>query len=291
MSQIQQADQPRPNQPPIQAPHAGGSASGSAARSFIDQLWELPDRRTVMLLSIGASFVFILLLTAIFPKDSYGAEILIDHSQFSHFPYPFTIQNLEHILFFIALGELFVRWRVSYREIRFARMHLLPEDQETVLQPADLAPIRRRVAHLFDQENGFLPSLIDLSILQFQSGRSIDQVVSVMNSSLELIEHRVDLRYGLIRYIAWLIPTVGFIGTVIALGGSLALVPKSGDLSIYAIAHSLSLGFNCTMVALMESAIVVFVLYLQQQREETALNLAGSYTLRNLINRLYAGAK
>ena len=95
----------------------------------------------------------------------------------------------------------------------------------------------------------------------------------------------------MIRYIAWLIPTVGFIGTVVALGGSLALVPKSGDLSIYAIAHSLSLGFNCTMVALMESAIVVFVLYLEQQREETALNLAGSYTLRNLINRLYAGAK
>jgi biopolymer transport protein ExbB/TolQ len=160
-----------------------------------------------------------------------------------------------------------------------------------VLQPADLAPIRRRVARLAGREHGFLPSLIDISILQFQSGRSIDQVVSVMNSSLELIEHRVDLRYGLIRYLAWLIPTIGFIGTVIELGGSLALVPESGDLSIYTIAHALSLGFNCILVALLESAILVFVLYLAQEREESAVNLAGSYTLRNLINRLYLGPK
>lgn len=86
-----------------------------------------------------------------------------------------------------------------------------------------------------------------------------------MNSSLELIEHRVDLRYGLIRYLAWLIPTIGFIGTVIGLGGSLALVPESGDLSIYTIAHALSPGFNCTLVALLESAIPVFVLYLGNQ--------------------------
>lgn len=244
-----------------------------------------------MALAIGAAIVFIILLTAIFPKDSYGAEILTDHSRFSHFPYPFTIQNLEHILCFIGLGELFVRWRVSDREHRFLAMRLLPEDQQTVLQQADLGPIRRRVAALFDQENGILPSLIDISILQFQSGRSIDQVVSVMNSSLELIEHRVDLRYGLIRYIAWLVPTVGFIGTVVGLGGSLALVPKTGNLSIYNVAHALSLGFNCTLVALLESAILVFCLHLAQEQEETALNLAGSYTLRNLINRLYEGPR
>ncbi|MGH7907552.1 MAG: MotA/TolQ/ExbB proton channel family protein, partial [Candidatus Binataceae bacterium] len=60
---------------------------------------------------------------------------------------------------------------------------------------------------------------------------------------------------------------------------------------IYNIAHALSLGFNCTLVALMESAILVFVLYLAQEKEETAVNLAGGYILRNFINRLYEGRK
>ena len=289
MSQPSQAAPvpPAPPKPPVEQ-RAPTASHGSG---LIEQLSTTPDRRTVMLLSLGAAVVFIIAFTIIFPKDSHGAEILTDHSKYSHFPYPFTIQNLEHILFFIGLGELWVRWRSALSERAFVDMHLLPEDQETVLQQADLAPIRRRVAHMFGREHGFLPYLIDVSILQFQSGRSVEQVVGVMNSSLELIEHRVDLRYGLIRYIAWLIPTVGFIGTVVGLGGSLALVPENGNISIYEIAQALSLGFNCTMVALLESAILVFVLYLAQEKEETAINLAGTYTLRNLINRLYEGPR
>lgn len=58
----------------------------------------------------------------------------------------------------------------------------------------------------FDRDNGFLPSLIDVSILQFQTRHSVDQTVSVMNSSLELITHRVDLRYSMLRYLVWLLP-------------------------------------------------------------------------------------
>src|SRR5579862_7880310 len=260
--QVTPVHQNPPPAPPVEQRTPAGSPSHPTAQ----QLWAIPDRRTVMLISVGAAALFIIILTIIFPKDSHGAEILLDHSKYSHFPYPFTIQNLEHILFFVGLGELFVRWRIASREHEFAAMHLLPEDLETVLTQTDLGPIRRRVAHLFGREHGFLPYLIDVSILQFQSGRSVEQVVGVMNSSLELIEHRVDLRYGLIRYIAWLIPTVGFIGTVVGLGGSLALVPENGNISIYEIAQALSLGFNCTMVALLESAILVFVLYLAQEK-------------------------
>jgi hypothetical protein len=44
------------------------------------------------------------------------------------------------------------------------------------------------------------------------------------------------------------------------------------------------------MVALVESAILVFLLHLVQQEEESAVNKAGDYTLRNLINRLYVGS-
>jgi biopolymer transport protein ExbB/TolQ len=250
---------------------------------------EIPDRRKIMAIATGTAALFVAILTLILSKDSRSAQLLLDFSKFSHFPYPLTIQNLEHILFFIALGELFVRWRVAERELGFLKMGFLPEDDHTVLQAQDLSPIRRKVAPHVQEEHGILPSLIDLSILQFQSGRSIDQTVSVMNSQLGLIEHRVDLRYGLVRYIAWLVPTLGFIGTVIGLGASLALVPESGEIKLYDVAHALSLGFDCTMIALAESAILVFILHIVQEKEESGVNLAGTYTLRNLINRLYEG--
>jgi hypothetical protein len=250
--------------------------------------WDLPDRRIVMAASTVCAIFFIAFFSIVLDPDGRTAQLVFDRRS-PHFPYPFTIQNFEHLFFFIGMGELFVRWRVAKREHGFLKAGYLPEDDETILQFHDLGPIRRRVARQFDGEHGFLPSLVDLSILQYQSSRSVDQTVAVMNSALGLIEHRVDMRYGLVRYIAWLVPTLGFIGTVIGLGSSLAGVPKEGSVSMYEIAHTLAVGFDCTMVALAESAVMVFILQLVQEKEETSVNLAGSYTLRNLINRIYQG--
>jgi biopolymer transport protein ExbB/TolQ len=283
------------------------------------RLWELPDRRVVMMLSVGAGIVFITLMTILFAAAGSGSAakpatasapataakpaaaeaasglsasrlgiMLLDYPS-KHFLYPFTIQNFMHLLFFIGLGELFVRWRVGRREMLFLKNRYLPEDEETVLQFADLGPIRRQVAKVFDGEHGFLPSLIDISILQFQASRSVDQTVSVMNNALELISTRVDLRYGLIRFIAWMIPTVGFIGTVYGLGASLYEAGASAEINVQETARTLGVGFDCTMVALIQSAILVFAMHLVQENEEMAVNLSGGYTLRNLINRLYTG--
>ena len=250
-------------------------------------LTDQPDRRFTMVLSVVAALIFIILFTLILPAHSRAAAIVLDRLS-PHFKYPFTIQNIEHILLFLGLGELYVRWRTACHELSFLDKHLLPEDTETVLEASDLGPIRKRVSSLFDKAHGILPSLIDLSILQFQSGRSVDQTVAVTNSNLDLIQHRVDLSYSLIRYLAWVIPTMGFIGTVIGIGSALASVPASGEVKMSDLAHQLAIGFDCTMVALVESAILVFVLHIVQEKEELAVNLAGTYTLRNLINRLYA---
>ncbi|MGB9475228.1 MAG: MotA/TolQ/ExbB proton channel family protein [Candidatus Udaeobacter sp.] len=258
------------------------SAFGSGLGGF----WEKPRRSTAITLAAIAGMLFIGFLTVVL--SGRAAVLVLDHPSL-HFFYPFTIQNIMHVIFFVALGELFVRWRTAVREKNFLKAHFLPEDDRTVLVSHDLGPIRRRVANLFDHENGFLPSLINLAILQFQSSSSVEQAAGVMSQQLELMANRLDLRYGLVRFIAWVVPTLGFIGTVYSLGASLS---SAGDpskaLDLHEVAKTLGVGFDCTMVALVESAILVFLLHLVQEREESALNGAGDYTLRNLINRLYA---
>ncbi len=246
------------------------------------------DRRISILISIAAGVVFIAILTLLIPPNSRSATLLLGRRS-GQLPYPWTIQNLEHLLLFTGLGELLARWRAAARERTFLRMNLLPEDEQTVLQHSDLGPIRRRVARMFTDENGFLPALIDISVLQFQAGRSVDQTVAVMNSSLELMQHRVDMRYTLVRYIGWVIPTLGFIGTVIGLGSALNTAGMQTTLQLRDVATSLGLGFDTTLVALVESAFLVGILHVVQEREEMSLNMAGSYALRNLINRLYEG--
>ena len=258
--------------------------------TWLGTFWEKPQRSTAIVLALFASFFFIGFLTLVLGSGR-AAVLVLDHPS-KHFVYPFTIQNIMHVVFFVGLGELFVRWRIAVRENKFLAAQFLPEDDRTVLMSRDLGPIRRRVANLFDHDNGFLPSLINLAILQFQSSSSVEQAAGVMNQQLELISNRLEMRYGLVRFIAWVVPTLGFIGTVYSLGASLA---AAGDpnkaLDLHEVAKTLGIGFDCTMVALVESAILVFLLHLVQEREESALNGAGDYTLRNLINRLYIEPK
>jgi biopolymer transport protein ExbB/TolQ len=252
-----------------------------------NSLWSKPERTKAILVAAVVGMILVGLLTL--SLSGRAAILVLDHPS-RHFFYPFTIQNLMHIIFFIGLGDLFVRWRIAVRENNFLAREFLPEDDSTVLISRDLGPIRRRVVNLFDHENGFLPSLINLAILQFQSSSSVEQAAGVMSQQLELMSHRLEMRYGLVRFIAWVVPTLGFIGTVYSLGASLSSAGNSTHgINLREVASTLGVGFDCTMVALVESAILVFLLHLVQEREEWALNGAGDYTLRNLINRLYVG--
>lgn len=246
---------------------------------------DLP-RALVLGAFVGAGSLWIALLTIILAKDGNAAVLLLDYSSVSSFPYPFTIQNVMTLFFFACLGDLFVRWNTAGRELDHIHQGYLPEDEQTVLQPHELGDIRERIAGRFDGENGFLPYLINLSILQFQTSRSVDQAVNVLNASLELIAHRVDLRYSTIRYIVWAIPTFGFIGTVVGIAGSLAFI-KGGTMELELITGNLAIAFNTTIVSLVLSAILVAIMHGAQKREELAVNRAGSYCLQNLINRLF----
>jgi len=248
----------------------------------------LPSRLVLLGVSALAGCFFVGLLTILLARNGRAATMLLDYADLSPFPYPLTVQNFMHVVFFVGLGELFVRSRTARWELGFLNRSFLPEDDQTVLQAHDLGPIRRQVAKLFDGDNGFLPSLIDISILQFQAGRSVDQTVSVLNSSLDLIGHRLDLRYQMIRYLAWLIPTLGFIGTVVGIAGAMTYVKAQG-VDLDKIGGNLAVAFNTTIVALIQAAILVLGIHEVQKREEQSLNLAGNYCLRNLVNRLYAG--
>ena len=94
----------------------------------------------------------------------------------------------------------------------------------------------------------------------------------------------------MIRYITWLIPTMGFIGTVIGIATSLAYageVNGQGDQFVAELTARLAVAFDTTFVALVMSAILVFIMHLTQGREEKNLVTIGQYTLDNFINRLY----
>ena len=283
-------------------------------------------RVIVVIGSLIAGVLFVALLTILLPSEEQlellqpgedkgmMADFLLDRNT-KIFSYPFTIQNLSWLIFFGGCGLLWIRIRQSTIETNQIKRQLLPEDGATMLRSQDLG-VYYKAANADPQlRNCYLQRLISRTILQFQSSRSVDQANSLMNSSLELFQHELDLNYHILRYIVWLIPTLGFFGTVIGIALALNQTGKdisssaqtiadpnvsgstiSGALNMSALQDpqllldmtaNLGVAFYTTMLALLLSAILVLILHIVQQREERALNRAGQYCMDNLINRLF----
>ena len=252
-------------------------------------------RVTVALISIIAASIWILLLDLALNTPSDGirfVDVLIDRGNDL---YPFTIQNLMWIFFFFGIGELWIRNQRANVEALQLNLRLLPEDEETLLRGKDLGVIVLNIRGAGSQRLYYLQELIMRTTQQFRLNDSVSQADSLLNTSLDLIHAELELKYNMLRYISWLLPTLGFIGTVVgislALGeaGNMPEVTDGDAIKAWmgVLTSKLGIAFNTTLVALLQSAVLVFLIHIVQAKEEEGVNRIGRYCLHNLINRLY----
>lgn len=255
---------------------------------------EANNRLLLLSVSLGIGIIVVAIMSLLFdnPETVMGkiGRFLLDrHTE--QFPYPFTIQNLMWLIFFVGCGELWIRNARSSHEMEQLERGYLPEEHEVVLTSRDLVPIYEKAAITTDMGASFTQRLIMRCILQFQGSRSVSQSHSLLNASLELFQHELDLKYSMLRYLVWLLPTLGFIGTIVGIAFALDFAasfenPQSSAL-LAELTGRLGVAFYTTLLALIQSALLVFALHIIQGREEAALNQSGQYCLDNLINRLY----
>lgn len=243
-------------------------------------------------ISIAGVSVLLAVITVVglnlFLKGGETAGMLLVNKSSNEFV-GISEQACMWVFFYLGLGELILRFVESGREERQVRRKLLPEDERVVLTSKEIPALYERSKKAGDS---YLPRLIMRITRQFQASKSAAQANSVLDSSLDLFLHEIDLKYNLLRYIMWVIPTVGFIGTVrgIALGLSSAAaeskVGNSDDL-LFVVSSDLSVAFYTTMLALIMSGVLVLLMHVCQGREESALNRNGQYCIDHLINKLY----
>lgn len=256
--------------------------------------------RLIVLLASAFLGIMVIAVSGMFtsaqPENSTElvlADVLFDRSAAI---YPFTIQNLMWLFFFICGGEIWVRWFRGNQEFSQLNRNLLSDDDAVLYRSKDLVPIYKMIQGDRVGQQFYLQRLIKRIIMQFQITQSTDQANGLMNSSLELMQHEVDLKYNMVRYMVWLIPTLGFIGTVVGIAMALSSAGEMPDITdsdaikawVAVITIKLGIAFNTTLVALIMSAALVFFMNIAQGREERALNLIGQYCLDRLVNRLIA---
>lgn len=214
-----------------------------------------------------------------------------------------AINSISSLTFFVALMELAFRWRVLTSDSRAFGQRLLPEDEQTVIDQGYIKTIFMKVKQLpSDIRSAPLPKTIELCAARYQTGSSVSEISDAMKIHLENESARADTGYSLVRYLAWAIPSIGFIGTVMGLSEALGYFggmqrggPEGGggdimDLMVKA-SGALMFAFNTTFVALVNAIILMFVYHQVLKRDESLMNRVSEYCLHNFIMRAYYAPK
>ena len=264
-------------------------------------------RVILALVAVLAGCVFIGALSFLLPPppadieagagEIYFSAVLLGRGGRAGMLYPLTVQNVMWLMFYFTLGELWVRFHRARREMQQLVANPLPAQDDSILlrQGKDLVPIYQWTTRDRRARGYLLQRAILRVVQQFQISGSIDQANNLLNTSLELMQHELELKYNMVRYLTWLIPTLGFIGTVIGIALALAAagdmptdLTAGGEIRGWFAKMTFELGiaFYTTLVALLMAALLVFVMHISQGREEAALNTVGQYCVDNLVNRL-----
>jgi biopolymer transport protein ExbB/TolQ len=196
-------------------------------------------------------------------------------------------QEWEFILCLWALAIMGVKWRASSRERRLLESELVPVVPGGRILPEDAREYARQIQALPDAERRLLLPRTALAALnRFRSTRSIQDASSTAREVCSAESDRLDSELAMIRYIAWAIPSIGFIGTVRGIGDALTMAHRAVQGDISGVTEALGVAFNSTFIALLLSLGLMFVLHQLQLKQERQVLDTESYVDERLLANL-----
>jgi len=129
-----------------------------------------------------------------------------------------------------------------------------------------------------------LPECILAALLRFHATASIQDASNAVKERAEIAADQLDSSLSLVRYIAWAIPAIGFVGTVRGIGDALSFAEQAIKGDISALTANLGLAFNSTFVGLMLCIVLMYVLHIVQSQQESFVIETQTYCRDKLID-------
>ncbi|MDE0419575.1 MAG: MotA/TolQ/ExbB proton channel family protein [Gammaproteobacteria bacterium] len=173
------------------------------------------------------------------------------------------------ILMFWAMAIMGLKARNCLRERRMLQnpfvevtegLSILPEDTREYSRPLQALPEATR--------NNLLPRALLAALQRFASTSNVQDVSNAVRAVCDTESDRLDSELAMVRYIAWAIPSIGFIGTVRGIGSALGQAYRAVEGDIAGVTESLGVAFNSTFVALVISIFVMFLMHQLQLIQE-----------------------
>ena len=197
-------------------------------------------------------------------------------------------QEACFILMFWALAIIGYKAFITYRNRALLDMELIPLAEGMTILPEDTLELSRQIQALpVQQRESLLPRALSAALHRFGSTRNIQDVANAAHAYCVSEGERLDSELSMVRYIAWAIPSVGFIGTVRGIGQALGQAHKAIEGDIFDVTQSLGVAFNSTLIALLISIFLMFLLHQLQLVQERYILDAEAYCDQHLTRHLH----
>jgi biopolymer transport protein ExbB/TolQ len=194
------------------------------------------------------------------------------------------------VLMLWAFSMLAYKGWAASRENKLLRQEFVPIAEGMKILPEDTREYSRAIQQLPDEERKMLLPRILLGALgRFGATRNVQDVSSTMHTMVVTESERLESELSMIRYIAWAIPSIGFIGTVRGIGAALSQAHRAVEGDISGVTESLGVAFNSTFIALLISIVLMFLVHQLQFNQERLVFDTENYVDEHLIRHMQSG--
>jgi chemotaxis protein MotA len=198
------------------------------------------------------------------------------------------IQGFTYLLFVFGMIEIYWLGSRTTREKDAFSLHLLPEKENWVLSIEDVNQLKLNVQQIERSGRFYLTDLIKKCCTKYRLSKSSSEVLALTDAQLRIYQSEMESEQSFIRYVAWAIPSVGFIGTVIGIAASLGYTKEaSTPEGIEKVTSMLAVAFDTTLIALILSIFLMYAIHHLQKEQDALFLKINDYVIENLINRFY----
>ena len=173
------------------------------------------------------------------------------------------------------------------RERKFLDRELIHVPEGIKVLPEDAKDYARQLEGLPEENKPMLVvRALQRTLDRFAATRSIRDSAETSRAVCDSEADRLDSGLAMIRYIAWAIPALGFIGTVRHIGDALLQANQAVGGDITSVTSSLGIAFNSTFVALSLTIILMFFLHQLQQAQEGFVHDTDHWIDQHLIRHM-----
>ena len=193
------------------------------------------------------------------------------------------IQGLTYLAFVWAWFEVREKLRVIARERRAFKLNLIPTSEKHVFMPQDVNQLKFKLIEFEKKEKYILSDLLKKACTKFRTSGSLSELIDIVSIQIEVSQDKAEGDQSVIRYLTWVIPSLGFIGTVIGISQSLVYA-NSGDME--KITSLLGVAFDTTLVALVLSVFLMWFVHQLQEETDRFHSDLKEFVIDNLINKI-----